>query len=1192
MAQDSNDNEKSEGSSGQEFGTDSNESPLSSLNDRPAGSTPDASPLSNAGLVQFPRKNPEALSIDSPPPSDDEDELEEVRPLRRIFTGRKNTGERSRSPSYASGRRNSLASSTRNRQHSSAANSDALSEEHEDEIEAEEREPRLNRSRSHTPSQNALLERYLEQIEREDDTESSFFNAVFETLAEAVKQIIKPEFFRFDYASLKIVFRTWACGWIGLILMVIRPVERWIGSTSFLLPLIGLLSSPGGLSVSNASVNVILEAAFPAWGLLCAYVANVIQWAARGYPTKQGIMAELAAEGICKYGDAKCLREVVITGRYLRFDITVITIFQLAFSIWVPGLAEQYYMRLFKIPFVMNLLMLLPVIPSQNATPYISFWELYRSSIIALYLAYAIKLVSCYIIFPISSNWKYVNILASVTKSTKKLSEDFFNRVHSELPSNDTFEGSYKNIPGECAKLSNLFFKFDMDGLMLKIEVSYSRLDAGDIGELRSRVREVLAALNSVHFFLINMQNRKEILNDTANKRVYEKYTQESLSPGTPKEKHFRDIFNMQRKRPHDRPRYKPTGKFEFQSGENWRMMERDSLGDLTLEDLDKVYSLIIGHYHRALVSANNVLEEVGEWLTAANSYRLRSMLPFFREAYAKTQKERADSLANAVQELENCHSELLKGFADYRTKVEGITTRGTAPYLFILAQDSLMNLVGAEFLNRVHRLARYCGHLDHAQSKPRWLNPFGTTRAKSMGIALFSLGANVTDQSEVSDFVPVHQVEVRNPDATLPHTRFHRFAVKCDKVVKWFCSPMILFNTKRAFAVNIPFIIFYNRETILFGFKCHAIWVSIIFVMTCSRQAVDGAYGLITRLYATFWGCILGLLIWYISSGNGHGNSYGLAVTCAFGFIIIAMHRHFNSDKVPLGSIVFCVTVILVIGNSWATTYAPPVGSAIGRGWRVGWLRFVTVSIGVTLAFIVTMFPVPATGKRAIREGLGVNQQELGETLSSIVNFALQRMDNPQVHVKRRADPIHNSFKLISNQILAASRLASLMKFEPAFIGVWPGKRYRFLIAIQQEIASLQSLTLLLLNKVEYGEDLTLLMDEMGISDVELLSTTYAVFYMTANALLTKKALPSITPGGLYYRHWKHFAQLRHQSQNAQPLLETASEMYTTYDGRLRLAGMMVSNLLYDAIDGSMLIVKGLVGEAFDTDEKIYFMH
>ena len=102
---------------------------------------------------------------------------------------------------------------------------------------------------------------------------------------------------------------------------------------------------------------------------------------------------------------------------------------------------------------------------------------------------------------------------------------------------------------------------------------------------------------------------------------------------------------------------------------------------------------------------------------------------------------------------------------------------------------------------------------------------------------------------------------------------------------------------------------------------------------LTLSRFRGDTAFSFISRIFSTFMGGVVGMVMWYVlgfrnhglfeqkaplyfyryaSTGSGRGNPYGLAavfVVCAFPFLYARLYLPWNQ----LTTIVFFVTAMLV---------------------------------------------------------------------------------------------------------------------------------------------------------------------------------------------------------------------------------------------------------------------------------------
>lgn len=97
--------------------------------------------------------------------------------------------------------------------------------------------------------------------------------------------------------------------------------------------------------------------------------------------------------------------------------------------------------------------------------------------------------------------------------------------------------------------------------------------------------------------------------------------------------------------------------------------------------------------------------------------------------------------------------------------------------------------------------------------------------------------------------------------------------------------------------------------------------WALIMGQLTISLNSAETAAAWLQRLQATFWGCLTGMLLWYLSAGSGHGNRYALAVVTAIAFPILMTIRIYWPGP-PLAAIIFAVSAGLVVSYSWINTH------------------------------------------------------------------------------------------------------------------------------------------------------------------------------------------------------------------------------------------------------------------------------
>lgn len=84
---------------------------------------------------------------------------------------------------------------------------------------------------------------------------------------------------------------------------------------------------------------------------------------------------------------------------------------------------------------------------------------------------------------------------------------------------------------------------------------------------------------------------------------------------------------------------------------------------------------------------------------------------------------------------------------------------------------------------------------------------------------------------------------------------------------------------------------------------------------LTLAVYAGDTLTAWFGRLQATFWGCCIGLAVWYIGSGSGMGNPYGLGVVCFFVFTVLnGFYRNYNPGPM-LTRVMTNASLMLVVG-------------------------------------------------------------------------------------------------------------------------------------------------------------------------------------------------------------------------------------------------------------------------------------
>lgn len=136
-----------------------------------------------------------------------------------------------------------------------------------------------------------------------------------------------------------------------------------------------------------------------------------------------------------------------------------------------------------------------------------------------------------------------------------------------------------------------------------------------------------------------------------------------------------------------------------------------------------------------------------------------------------------------------------------------------------------------------------------------------------------------------------------------------------------WFISAEGLYALRMVIvtiALAIPAVIptsagFYYREK--------GIWGLIMAQTTMLVYMADFMFSVVCRTIGTVIGGVLGLVAWYIGSGHGPGNPYGLAAIVAAVIVVMMWARLFFSPALLQGSMMSTATFVLTVGYSYDDT-------------------------------------------------------------------------------------------------------------------------------------------------------------------------------------------------------------------------------------------------------------------------------
>lgn len=495
----------------------------------------------------------------------------------------------------------------------------------------------------------------------------------------------------------------------------------------------------------------------------------------------------------------------------------------------------------------------------------------------------------------------------------------------------------------------------------------------------------------------------------------------------------------------------------------------------------------------------------------------------------------------------------------------------------------------------------------------------------------------NTTAAAGAADpIVDLGSTRARDPDALDPEGFLQ---VVGHSIYFWIRRPFqgnALFGVKAAVLIALVSLPAYIKSSAGWCYDNRAIWAIFMAQLTLARFRGETAFALLSRILATVIGAVFALIIWYISTGSGRGNAYGLGATTAVAFPMVMLFRIYFPGP-PITPIIASVTTALIVGYSWKDVTNPTPG-APGYGWDTAWRRFVAVVIGVSAAYIFSYLPPSSTLRQYQRLSHAATIAELGRVYCSVVGIASHphqqqqptpaggRMmvqsrpgsrsgsRRPSLHSQRpELSPpslqanseamllnAHPSSELVRKRIIGIraklrrlSMISVNVSYEFSLRGRWPAARYKELFEVQMQISKLLSHCLAILERLGPAYSIALLRRTRFL-DPRFLGDVVSVISMCSTALRTGEPLPQVTPCPLVDRFmnvphglYPYLASENSVGEVMEDLLSTLPAkitLSTLEDAEYMTFSVGVATLfgLVVRIDKLCVTVKELVGESY----------
>ncbi|KAK6453881.1 uncharacterized protein RJT20DRAFT_64115 [Scheffersomyces xylosifermentans] len=1068
---------------------------------------------------------------------------------------------------------------------------------------------------SFTASENAVPLPYsgVDESQRTETSTSKVYNAFYvkdETVPPSTPEeeankgpipiwrkalaILRPGYIidHLDYNSFKIAIRTWVQIWVSVVLCIIPKTSHWLGAAAYLTQIMGFISVSGGTSVILNVITALLAFFYCIAAWLIATIAMKIVNRFHNYITMEELAQQLISEGKCTPQNIEeCLLLDIFQGHYIKTKSAAIYCLALISGMVIFGMSTKIH-RLARIGFITGMITLIinccygiffPVfVPKING----------EAVMIPMGVSFAIKIVCSILVYPSSSSFTYFGGSTKILSGIKAASANNLRFIKSMKPSVDTFT-NYQNYSKDIMSLRAKSEALEFFVSTIRFEVSYGRFDKGDAGEFRSLLKNFMSVSAGSTYFYQLLEERKEIArNNFIN--LARKNTSTSTADHRSKLNAIRES-------------YKHVGEYEYKTKlslfkKNYQHIAPEER--ISLADLDHIADFIRRTFFPLAEVVDLGLATVIQWLSAANQFRIYAVLPGQYKKHVAKQKEMAEKIKEIKEKI-------LHQLERYKNdeKLEQVLrseARNEEMLLCLISQSSLFLHLAKIQCKTLLNLIDFFISMDELHPEPRIVTPFTfSSRASPSHIERAEVG-----DDEFPSYLQ-EGIRRRNPDSRPPSNFYQRIGVYLAKVFKLLYDEHFWFWVRSGGLVCIAATPYFVRTTAHWYYSNRFIWLVIMVSVSTAENTGETMYVFWSKLFYTFFGCLLGMVGWYISAGNGHGNYYGYGAVTAVIYLYMAYYRHFSVHLSLVPSILFGVTTALVMGTSWVDVKYGFLAN-VGGGIRVAYLRFLSVVIGLSIGFLACLLPRPVTSKTMLRSVISTILSEVGNIHCNVARFAAKRIEDPSVHILLRHDLILEKFRHSLMKLAKVSGLFVALQHEIPITGFWPEAKYRRLQRLIADVIQLYFLLFQIFNQVEDPVTwVPRILKRIGWADAALNASVFSNIHMASDSLRTKNPLPKISEANTSVRHLEMLisqwginqVSLSERFYNDEAKRKKTSgdnaveefvdnldiQKFLSIDGQNDVVAVLFAHMIYKRIDEIMIIVKGLVGEKYDYDTNLF---
>ncbi|KAI0360638.1 hypothetical protein OH77DRAFT_1418621 [Trametes cingulata] len=837
-----------------------------------------------------------------------------------------------------------------------------------------------------------------------------------------------------SWKSWKLLLRCWLASWVCLVIILPNKSLQTLGNTAFFSLLLSIMVPPNmPFQIFLFVITTIVLGVALGWALACAGMAAAL--AARDQTLlKQTLQKEAQSAAGLANPDA-LFQNAIFNGDFLDTRSTVVFGVFLGFGCFLFAIIRAYAPKLT----IMSVFGTIAIDIFCSFGPLFPFaqYTLLNSLLVSVACYVAIGLVFIIFVFPESLNHSYLHSSVELVEKFKGIlvMQDEVLRAdpHDAVTGSPLATRASMARAGMLQQLQQLVAQKQF----LNLEFSWGRWNGDDVKDMLEPMQIVAIRLGALNGFV-------KVLGHPLSLADHKHEETDSVSESTASGPISDDTFLLRQFRERNL-----AAETEYRV----RLMDvLPSIREATAE------------LREAGVA---VLSSLQGLITAVNTNRYKRGSTLQDERLAELDKALA-TLRAAIEDFKT--DRRLALIRPYETMLEKAESGGTSK---VPLRSLYLSYVFAANLstacNGIVTLAELVSETAAKRPRarlwaPKGIRAIGKLLRSRQGAGEDTVGEDTPPEDAVQTEEKVYK---RDPDSRPPTNVLQRFANTLHMLYKWGKTPEALFAFRYVvvtIALWIPSVV---KSSAHFAYAQRSVWALIMAQTTMNIYASDQVFNYAMRLAGTFTGAVLGMLCWYIGSGHGTGNPYGLAAIGAVFLLPLIFVRIFSPPQFLPGVAMTGATFTLVVGYSWIDGNLPGIFQNVGIGWEVTWRRWVLVMIGCAASFILMMLP-PKSGRKAVRLRNASVISNLSYLYSHLTSLWLNA-EEPFERIKGAKErdgyaaerrftwpaELRAKFVAIAEQIQDLRVRTATSKWEGSIRGAWPSDDYNKLLEAENDMLS-----------------------------------------------------------------------------------------------------------------------------------------